>query len=97
MSFVVVIVTASLLFHLFRCFIERLIRYVLQKERMEAQRKEIEAEGIAKFQTIVSEGIDERLLQWKGIEATMELAKSDNAKVVIVGSQKNRLPIILGK
>jgi len=72
------------------------MEFVLQKEQKEAERKAIEADGIAKFQKIVSEGIDERLLKWKGIEATMELAKSPNSKVVVIGSGKDGLPIILG-
>lgn len=70
--------------------------FVLQTERLEAERKAIEAKGIADFQSIVSTGIDERLLRWKGIEATSELAKSQNAKVVVVGSGKDGLPLILG-
>ena len=48
--------------------------YVLKKEHQEAERKEIEAGGIQKFQEIVAKGIDERLLRWKGIEATQNLA-----------------------
>ena len=69
----------------------------LQKEQQEAQRKRIEAQGIKDFQTIVSQGIDERLLKWKGIEATEQLSKSPNAKIVIIGAGKEGLPIILGK
>jgi len=71
--------------------------FVLSKERQEAERKRIEAQGIADFQNIVTKGISEPLLQWKGIEATLELAKSSNAKVVVIGSGKNGLPIILGQ
>merc|ERR1719152_523309 len=71
--------------------------FVLQKEAQEAHRKRIEAQGIADFQRIVSNGIDERLLRWKGIEATVDLAKSPNAKVVVVGQGKDGLPLILGK
>ena len=63
-------------------------------EIKEAERKKIEAAGIAEFQTIVTTGISEQLLKWKGIEATMEIAKSPNAKVVIIGGE-NGLPIIL--
>eukprot|EP00316_Scyphosphaera_apsteinii_P020955 CAMPEP_0119313190 /NCGR_PEP_ID=MMETSP1333-20130426/28160_1 /TAXON_ID=418940 /ORGANISM="Scyphosphaera apsteinii, Strain RCC1455" /LENGTH=346 /DNA_ID=CAMNT_0007317967 /DNA_START=4 /DNA_END=1044 /DNA_ORIENTATION=+ len=70
--------------------------WVLKKESQEAERKAIEAKGIADFQRIVTKGIDDRLLRWKGIEATMELAKSDNSKVVVVGSGKDGLPLILG-
>lgn len=70
--------------------------WVLQQEMQEAERKAIEAKGIADFQQIVTKGIDERLLKWKGIEATIELAKSENAKVVVVGAGKEGLPLILG-
>merc|ERR1712176_1057600 len=70
--------------------------FVLEKERQEAERKAIEAKGIADFQSIVSEGIDDKLLRWKGIEATMELSRSNNSKVVVVGSGKDGLPLILG-
>ncbi len=71
------------------------MQFILAKERQEAERKRIEAAGIADFQKIVSEGISGPLLQWKGIEATMEIARSPNAKTVIVGSGKGGLPIIL--
>jgi len=68
----------------------------LEKEQKEAERKRIEAQGIKDFQDIVSEGISDKLLKWKGIESTLELSKSDNAKVVIIGSGKDGLPVILG-
>ena len=71
------------------------MEFVLQKEKQEAERKRIEAKGIADFQTIVSEGINEQLLKWKGIEATEKLAGSQNTKIVIIGSGKDGLPIIL--
>ena len=67
----------------------------LAKERQEAQRKQIEAEGIAKYQSIVRQGLTPEYLQYKGIEATMELAKSQNAKMVIIGNPKNGLPMVL--
>jgi len=70
--------------------------FTLEREKREAQRKGIEAQGIADFQKIVSAGISDALLRWKGIEATQELAKSANAKVVVIGSGKEGLPIILG-
>lgn len=70
--------------------------FVLTKEKQEADRKRIEAQGIADFQRIVTDGISDKLLQWKGIEATQELAKSPNAKVVVIGNSKNGLPLILG-
>lgn len=72
------------------------MQFVLLKEKQEAERKKIEAEGISSFQKIVTEGINENLLKWKGIEATKELALSGNSKVVIIGAGKEGLPIILG-
>lgn len=72
------------------------MEFVLQKEHQEAERKAIEAQGIADFQRIVSKGITPSLLQWKGIEATEKFAKSDNSKVVIMGNSKDSLPVILG-
>jgi regulator of protease activity HflC (stomatin/prohibitin superfamily) len=70
--------------------------FTLDKERKEAQRKAIEAQGIQDFQNIVTKGITEPLLKWKGIEATEKLAASSNAKVVIIGG-KDGLPVILGQ
>lgn len=72
------------------------MQFVLAKERQEAERKRVEAQGIKDFQDTVTQGISDRLLQWKGIEATERLAASANAKVVIVGNSKDGLPIILG-
>jgi regulator of protease activity HflC (stomatin/prohibitin superfamily) len=72
------------------------MQFVLTKEKQEADRKRIEAQGIADFQTIVTLGISDKLLQWKGIEATQDLAKSQNAKIVIIGNSKNGLPLVLG-
>ena len=72
------------------------MEFVLTKERQEADRKRIEAQGVADFQKIVSQGISEQLLKWKGIEATMEIARSQNAKVVVIGAGKDGLPLILG-
>ena len=68
----------------------------LEKETKEAERKKIEAEGVKQFQTIVTQSITEDLLRWQGIEATKELAGSQNAKVVVIGSGKDGLPLILG-
>ncbi|MBL9098337.1 MAG: prohibitin family protein [Alphaproteobacteria bacterium] len=70
------------------------MQFVLQKETQEAERKRIEARGIADFQKIVTEGISDKLLAWKGIEATLEISKSPNAKVVVIGNSKNGLPLI---
>ena len=69
----------------------------LQKERQEAERKRIEAQGIHNFQQIVAQGISPALLEWKGIEATESLARSPNTKIVVVGNSKNGLPLILGQ
>ncbi len=69
--------------------------FILQKEKQEAERKRIEAQGIADFQRIVAQGISSQLLEWKGIEATEKLATSANSKVVIIGNPKNGLPLVL--
>jgi len=73
------------------------MEFILTREKQEAERKRIEAKGIADFQDIVSRGISEQLLKWKGIEATEKLASSPNSKVVVIGSGKDGLPIILGQ
>ena len=72
------------------------MKFVLQKEQQEAERKRIEAQGIADFQRLVTQGITQQVLEWKGIEATEKLAMSPNAKVVVVGNPKNGLPLIMG-
>jgi regulator of protease activity HflC (stomatin/prohibitin superfamily) len=69
--------------------------FILQKEKQEAERKRIEAQGIADFQKIVAQGISPQLLEWKGIEATEKLAVSPNSKIVIIGNSKNGLPLVL--
>ena len=61
------------------------------------ERKRIEAAGVRDFQQIVAQGISAQLLEWKGIEATENLAKSANTKVVVIGNNKNGLPLILGQ
>ena len=71
-------------------------KYRIQKEVQEKIRKGIEAEGIRLFQDTVNEGISERYLAWKGIDATLALAQSDNSKVVVIGAGDKGLPIILG-
>lgn len=70
------------------------MKFTLTKETQEAERKRIEAKGISDFQHIVSEGINDNLLKWKGIEATEALAKSPNAKVIVIGG-KDGMPLIL--
>ncbi len=70
--------------------------FTLNREEKEADRKRIEAAGIADFQRVVSEGISLKLLRWKGIEATEKIATSPNAKVIVIGSGPDGLPLILG-
>ncbi len=71
-------------------------QYRLEAEEKEAMRKKIEAGGIRDFQdTITGNGISDQFLRFKGIEATLELAKSPNAKIVIIGGGDDRLPLIL--
>lgn len=69
-------------------------KYLLQQAEEEAKRKVILATGIRDFQDIVGEGISTQLLQWRGIEATLELAKSPNSKIVIIGNSRDGLPLI---
>lgn len=71
------------------------MKFVLQRESQEAERKRIEAKGISDYNFEVNRGLSENILKLRGIEATRELAKSDNAKVVVVGG-KEGLPLILG-
>jgi prohibitin 1 len=71
------------------------MQFVLTKEKQEAERKRIEAQGISDFQSIVARGISDQLLRWKGIEATEKIAQSPNAKVIIIGAGKDGLPLIL--
>ena len=70
------------------------MKFVLQKEQQEAERKRIEAQGVADFQRIVAQGISPQLLEWKGIEATEKLASSQNTKIVVVGNTKSGLPLV---
>jgi regulator of protease activity HflC (stomatin/prohibitin superfamily) len=68
--------------------------YILQKEKQEAERKRIEAQGIADYNRIVSQSINDQVLQLKGIEATLELGKSNNSKMVIMNGKN--MPLIFG-
>lgn len=68
----------------------------LQKASKEAQRQRIEAEGKAAANDIINQSLTERILREKGIEATLKLAESPNAKVVVIGNSADGLPIILG-
>jgi regulator of protease activity HflC (stomatin/prohibitin superfamily) len=71
-------------------------KYRVEREAQESTRKQVEANGIAAFQRIVGQGISESYLRWRGIEATLALAQSPNSKIVVIGSGKDGLPIILG-
>jgi prohibitin 1 len=71
------------------------MQFILAKEKQEADRKRIEAQGISDFQNIVARGISEQLLRWKGIEATEKIAQSPNTKVIVIGAGKDGLPLIL--
>lgn len=70
--------------------------FTLQKDSLEAQRKEIEADGQARYQRIITESLSPEFLRFKGIEATQALAESPNTKTVIVGGGESGLPVILG-
>jgi regulator of protease activity HflC (stomatin/prohibitin superfamily) len=69
------------------------MQFILQKERQEAERKRVEAQGIADYQRIISESLTDRQLQYEQIKATMELAKSANAKIIMMGGKNT--PVIL--
>jgi regulator of protease activity HflC (stomatin/prohibitin superfamily) len=69
------------------------MQFVLQKEKQEAERKRVEAQGISDYQRIISESLTERQLQYESIKAQLELAKSQNAKIIIMG--KGNTPVIL--
>ncbi len=71
-------------------------QYKLDKEESEAKRKIIEAEGIARYNQIISSSLTDKILQQKGIDATLKLSESANSKVVVIGSTKDGLPLILG-
>ena len=77
-------------------YISEEYKFRVAREIRESERKKIEAEGISEFQQIVSQGISDSYLRWRGIEATLQLAQSSNSKIVIVGNSKDGLPIILG-
>jgi regulator of protease activity HflC (stomatin/prohibitin superfamily) len=70
------------------------MKFTLDRERQEATRKQIEAEGINKYQSIVRQGLTTEYLSYKGIEATQKLAESPNTKIIIVGGGKGGLPLV---
>jgi regulator of protease activity HflC (stomatin/prohibitin superfamily) len=63
------------------------MQFVLQKERQEADRKRVEAQGIADYQRIISESLTDKQLQYEQIKAMKELAQSQNAKIIMMGSK----------
>lgn len=69
------------------------MQFVLQKEKQEAERKRVEAQGIADYQQIISSGLTDKQLQYENIKAQYELAKSPNTKIIIMG--KGNSPVIL--
>ncbi len=71
-------------------------QFRLDKEKSEAERKRIAAEGESRANNIINNSLTDKLLKMRGIEATLELAKSPNTKVVVVGSGKDGMPLILG-
>ena len=77
-------------------YISEEYKFRLERETKESERKRIEAEGIRDFQQIISKAISDSYLRWRGIEATLQIAQSANSKLVIIGSGKDGLPIILG-
>lgn len=71
-------------------------QFRLDKEKSEAERKRIAAEGEARANNIVNSSLSDKLLKMRGIEATLELSKSPNSKVIVIGSGKDGMPLILG-
>ncbi|XWN30170.1 MAG: prohibitin family protein [Devosia sp.] len=71
-------------------------KFRLELEQIEAERKRIEAIGIQQFYAVVGEALTPALLTWRGIEATIQVARSNNSKVVIVGGGQDQMPLILG-
>ena len=68
------------------------MQFVLQKEKQEAERKRVEAQGISDYQRIINESLTDRQLQYESIKAQLEIAKSDNSKVIFMG--KGSAPVI---
>lgn len=69
------------------------MQFVLLKEKQEAERKRVEAQGIADYQRIINTGLTDQQLQYEQIKAYLELAKSPNSKVIVMG--KGNTPVIL--
>ncbi len=71
-------------------------QFRLDKERSEAERKRIAAEGESRANNIINNSLTDKLLKMRGIEATLELSKSPNSKIIVIGSGKDGMPLILG-
>jgi regulator of protease activity HflC (stomatin/prohibitin superfamily) len=71
-------------------------QFRLDKEKSEAERKRIAAEGESRANNIINNSLTDKLLKMRGIEATLELSKSPNSKIIVVGSGKDGMPLILG-
>ena len=70
--------------------------YILDQEKQESERKIIEAKAKAESNQILTASLSDKILKDKGIEATLKLANSPNSKIIIIGSGKDGLPLILG-
>jgi regulator of protease activity HflC (stomatin/prohibitin superfamily) len=71
------------------------MKYRLDKEQQEAERKRIEAEGISNYNNIINKSLTDKILTQRGIEATIKLSESPNTKVIVIGGEEG-LPLILG-
>ncbi len=71
-------------------------QFRLDKEKSEAERKRIAAEGESRANNIINNSLTDKLLKMRGIEATLELSKSPNSKIIVIGSGKDGMPLILG-
>jgi len=69
------------------------MQFILQKEKQEAERKRVEAQGIADYQRIINQGLTDQQLQYEQIKALKEIATSQNAKIIVMG--KGNTPLIL--
>ena len=69
----------------------------LQTEQKEADRKRIESTGIRDYQATITETLNDQLIKWQGVQATLQMATSNNAKIVIIGAGEEGLPVILGQ
>jgi len=73
------------------------MEFVLNKEKQEAERKRVEAQGVADAQKILNSGLSDQVLRYESINVLKELVKSENAKVILMGDGKNTPSVIIGK